>query len=735
MTDPLFPSSLLAPLYSTAEMRAVLGDRARLQRMLDFEAALARAEAAVGIVPASHAGTIADACQSKLYDLARLSESTAAAGNLAIPLVDALSAEVGRRNKKAAAYVHWGATSQDVIDTAMVLELRAVIDALLHDIDRGTKAFIALAGRHRRNMTVARTLLQQAVPMPFGLKLAGYAAALARSRDRLRRLRKEALVVQFGGDAGTLAALGEKGLDVSERLAALLDLAVPDGPWHTHRDRFAEIASALAILAGNCGKIARDITLLMQTEVAEAFEPALPGRGDSSTPPHRRNPVGAANALSAAMIAPNLAATILNAQFQEHERAAGAWQSEWVTFPALALVVSGTLRAIVEIAEGLDVDVERMKSNLEASGGLVLAEAVSFALAEKLGRTEAHELVAELIRDAAKSRRPFKDVVAESPKIKPHLSANELERLFMPNHYQGSAQTFIDRLVASSQGRGVRRSSSIAHLTDPKLPTARAEHLANLRAATQAAKKPAMPKAVVAELPTAPVEQPVSATETPVVIEAPAAVAQTPAPTLSESATDRSSERLGQAVEAASALIAQTISELTRPTPVPPPVVLPPVEPPAPEPEPEALSVAEAVEEPVENLAVAAVEPELEVAIEPEPAVADTTPPTVEATAAAEEPESLPPTAADDAVEPQDEPQDEPAVEVHIETVAALSENMVVIEETLVEAPVVEEAIVEDAPAEEKPDDQPGALLDLFARAAENENAPPAVPQRERKPA
>ncbi len=484
MTDPLLPSSLLAPLFSSADMRAVLDDRARVQRMLDFEAALARAEAAIGIVPSSHVNVIAEACRAELYDLAALSAASLLAGNLAAPLVAALTAEVGKTSRKAAGFVHWGSTSQDVIDTATVLELRAAIDVLLADLDRATKAFIGLAGRNRRNITVARTLLQQALPMPFGLKLAGYAAALGRSRDRLRRLRKEALVLQFGGAAGTLAALDDKGLEVSERLAALLDLTVPDGPWHSHRDRFAEVASAFAILAGTCGKIARDISLMMQSEVGEVAEPEAPGRGGSSTLPHKRNPIGSAAALSAAMIAPNLAATILNAQIQEHERSVGGWQSEWATFPALALVVSGTLRAVVDIAEGLTVDAERMKANLDASGGLVFAEAVSFALAEKLGRAEAHELIAEITRDAAKQKRAFRDVLGEHDKIRTHINATELEKLFRPNHYQGSAQNFIDRLVASSQGRTVRRSMS--HLIEPKLPAAKTDHLSAITAATSA---------------------------------------------------------------------------------------------------------------------------------------------------------------------------------------------------------------------------------------------------------
>ena len=261
-------------------------------------------------------------------------------------------------------------------------------------------------------------------------------------------------MLQFGGAAGTLAALGEHGFGVAERLAALLDLPLPDAPWHTHRDRLAEIAACFGILAGTCGKIARDVALLMQTEVGEAFEPGAPGRGGSSTLPHKRNPVGAAAALSAATVAPNLVATILAAQVQEHERAPGGWQTEWMTFPALALVTSGALGAVVEIAEGLEIDVERMRANLELTGGRIMAEAVSFALAEKMGRAEAHELVRELGQKAAQEKRPFKEVLRERPARQGALSGLEIEKLFIPLTYQGSAQTFIDRLVVTSQMRG-----------------------------------------------------------------------------------------------------------------------------------------------------------------------------------------------------------------------------------------------------------------------------------------
>src|SRR3954467_514965 len=457
MTDTPMTSQLMTPLYASAAMRAIMGDQARLQRMLDFEAALARAEAALGVISATGAAAISEACDATLYDVAALVEAQAPSGNIASAVVQALTQVVAARDPAAGNVVHWGATSQDVIDTALVLELRAAIDALLIDLDRAIKGFTTLAGRHRRTLSVARTLMQHALPLPFGLKLAGYGAALARLRERLLRLRREALMLQFGGAAGTLAALGEHGFGVSERMAALLDLQLPEAPWHTHRDRLAEVAACLGILAGTCGKIAGDVMLMMQTEVGGAFEPAAPGRGASSTLPHKRNPVGAAAALSAAAVAPNLVATLLAAQVQEHERGPGGWHTDWMTLPTLALVTSGALSAVVEIAEGLEIDVDRLRTNLELTGGQIMAEAVSFALAEKIGRAEAHALVRELSQKAAQEKRSFKEVLLTDLRIKAQLSGLEIEKLFIPLTYQGSAQTFIDRLVVTSQMRTPRR--------------------------------------------------------------------------------------------------------------------------------------------------------------------------------------------------------------------------------------------------------------------------------------
>src|ERR1700739_1313577 len=442
-------SPLLAPMLSSAAMRIVCDDVTCLQNMLDFEAALARAEAATGVIPASAAGPIAQACTAGSFDLAALAEAATRSGNLAIPLLKALTAGVARTDAAAARYVHWGATSQDVIDTATMLTLRAGIETLLGDIDRAIAGFAGLAKQHRDTAVVARTWLQHALPMPFGLKLTEYAAALHRSRKRLLRLRRATLAVQFGGAAGTLAALGDKGLAVAAALAKELDLPLPDAPWHTHRDRIAEAASVFAILAGSCGKIARDVTLMMLTNVGEAFEPSGEGRGGSSTMPHKRNPVATASALAAATMAPNLAATMFAAQVGDHERSAGPWHAEWPTLPSLLLVTSGALAAIVDIAEGLEVDVARMRINLDATNGLIMAGEVAMALAEKIGKSEAHHLVEAASKKAVAEKKDLRNVLSGDTRVTAHLSADRLAKLFEPMAYQGVSQALIDRVLAS----------------------------------------------------------------------------------------------------------------------------------------------------------------------------------------------------------------------------------------------------------------------------------------------
>ena len=441
-------SPLLAPMLSSGPMRSVCDDGAMLQHMLDFESALARAEAETGVIPRGAVDPIARACKADAFDLAALAEAATRSGNLAIPMVKALTALIAKSDVEAARSVQWGATSQDVIDTAAVLTLRAGVDVLLADCDRAIAGFARLARDHRSTAVVGRTWLQHALPMPFGLKLAEYAAALHRSRQRLRQLR-ETLALQFGGAAGTLAALGDKGLAVAERLAHELKLHLPEAPWHTHRDRIAEAASVFAILSGTCGKIARDVSLMMQTDVGEAFEPAGAGRGGSSTMPHKRNPVAAATGLGAATMAPGLAATIFAAQVQDHERSAGPWHAEWPTLPTLMLVTSGALAATVDMAEGLEVDVPRMRQNLDATSGLIMAEAIAFALAEKIGKADAHHLVEVAAKKAVAEKKHLREVLASDSKVTSQLDASRIAQLFEPMAYQGVSQALIDRLLAS----------------------------------------------------------------------------------------------------------------------------------------------------------------------------------------------------------------------------------------------------------------------------------------------
>jgi 3-carboxy-cis,cis-muconate cycloisomerase len=436
-------------MLSSGPMRAACDDTAYLQAMLDFEAALARAESAVGVIPQAAARPIGQCCRAAAFDRPALAQAATRSGNLAIPLVKALTAEVAKMDADAARYVHWGATSQDVIDTATMLTLRHGLDVLAVDLDRAIAGFAKLARANRDTPMVARTWLQHALPMPFGLKLAEYAAALDRSRRRVQRLARETLALQFGGAAGTLAALGHRGLAVAEKLGLELKLPVPEAPWHTHRDRIAEAASVLAVLAGTCGKIARDISLLMQTDVGEAFEPSGEGRGGSSTMPHKRNPVAAATALAAATMAPNLAATIFAAQVQEHERSAGPWHAEWPTLPTLLLVTSGALASIVDISEDLDVDAARMRANLDATRGLVMAEAVAMALAERIGKSEAHHVVEAASKKAVAEKKHLRDVLAADSNVTAQLDPKRLADLFEPMAYQGAAQAMIDRLLDS----------------------------------------------------------------------------------------------------------------------------------------------------------------------------------------------------------------------------------------------------------------------------------------------
>jgi 3-carboxy-cis,cis-muconate cycloisomerase len=439
-------------MFASRDMRALFADRATLGRMLAVEAALARAESAVGVIPRNAAAPIAAACNPARFDIEAIGNAARGVGNVAIPLVKALTAAVAKRDENASRFVHWGATSQDIIDTATVLAIRDAEALLGRDLDRAIKSLATLARRHRKKPMAGRTWLQQALPITFGLKAARWASMLARARLQVGDAAAAAAVLQLGGAAGTLASLGSKGTAVAKRLAKDLDLELPDAPWHGERDRIASVAVALGIVIGAAGKIARDVSLLAQTEVGEALEPAGPGKGGSSTLPHKRNPVGCSQILTAATLAPGLVAGVLAGLVQEHERALGGWQAEWLALPQLFLLASGAAAHLAEIAKGLDVDTVRMRANLDATNGLIMAEAVQMALGEKLGRLEAHELLERASKTAASERRSLKEVLSEMPEVTSILPPRRLESLFNPLAYLGSADEFIERALKTAEG-------------------------------------------------------------------------------------------------------------------------------------------------------------------------------------------------------------------------------------------------------------------------------------------
>jgi 3-carboxy-cis,cis-muconate cycloisomerase len=439
---------LFGSLFSAEAVSAAFDDRATIQAMLDVEAALARAQAKVGLIPQSAVAPIAAACAAEAYDIDALGRAAALAGNTAIPLVKALTEAVRAADEDAARYVHWGATSQDIQDCGLVLQIRAALAPLDSDLQRLELALARLAARHAADPLPGRTWLQHAAPITFGLKAAGYLSALRRARRRLRDAGEASLVLQFGGAAGTLASLGERGMEVSQSLAQELDLALPALPWHAARDRLVDLACTLGVLTGGLGKMARDLSLLMQTDVGEAFEPAAAGKGGSSTMPHKRNPVGCAVALAAAIRVPPLVATMLAAMPQEHERGLGGWHAEWETLPEIFRLTSGALAQMATAFEGLEVDTATMRADLDKTHGLLMAEAASMALAEHVGKAQAHHLVETASRRALADGSSLAEALSAMPEATRHLSADALTQILRPEGYLGAAAAFIQRVLA-----------------------------------------------------------------------------------------------------------------------------------------------------------------------------------------------------------------------------------------------------------------------------------------------
>jgi 3-carboxy-cis,cis-muconate cycloisomerase len=441
---------LFESVFTTDEMAEATSDRACVAAMLDFEAALAAAEAKVGLVPPGAAAAIRQRCRELDLDPVALGRAGRLGASPAIPLVKELRSQLP---PDVAFWAHFGATSQDLIDTALMLVLRRVTDLVLGYLGRLAGAAADLAERYRAVPMVARTLLQHALPTTFGRKAAGWLVAVVDAGEDLRHVRKHRLAVQLGGAAGTLAALGEQGPSVVEALAAELGLEAPALPWHSDRTRVVQISSALALCAGVAGKVALDVSLLMQTEVGEASEPPAEGRGTSSALPHKRNPAMSAEVLAANRRAQGLAAIVLGGGPHEHERAVGAWQSEWQTLLELSRAAGGAVAVAAEMVSGLQLDTARMAKNLELTRGLVLAERLRSELTPALGPEEASRAVEEASRRAALASTSLEEELSSVPKVAALLS--ELPgNLFDPAGWLGAAELFVDRALEAYRKAG-----------------------------------------------------------------------------------------------------------------------------------------------------------------------------------------------------------------------------------------------------------------------------------------
>ena len=449
--------SVFESFLSTPEMSAVFSPASVMQAMLDFEAALARAQAAEGLVPAAAAQAIAGVCKAELYDLGALIDASGRAGSLAIPLVKALTQAVGLFDADAAGFVHWGSTSQDVIDTGLALTARRALALVDRDLGTLTTALLALARQHRGVPVLARTLMQPAQVVSLDFKLVAWIAPLLRCRQRLRAAGLQALQLQLGGAVGTLSVMGERGPAVAHRVADDLGLRLPPGPWHTQRDELASLACELGVLAGALGKIAKDISLMAQGELGELAEPSGAGRGGSSTMPHKRNPVAAMTALAGALRTPHRVAALLAAMVQEHERGLGNWQAELAETAGLYLGVHGALKALADAAPGLQVDAARMRHNIDAQHGLVFAEAVAMQLALQLGRARAHALLEAWSHEAVAGGRSLREVLlqalAQDDTLRAQLSAGQVEVLFDVDRAASHASRVADPQLALWQER------------------------------------------------------------------------------------------------------------------------------------------------------------------------------------------------------------------------------------------------------------------------------------------
>ena len=443
MPSTAYDSRLFRDLFGTPAMRAVFSDETLARRYVDVEVALAKAQAKVGIIPAAAADEIARCAKSLTLDLAMLKAETDVVGYPIVGIVHQMAEAAG----EVGGYVHWGATTQDIMDTATVLQLRDALALVETDLAGLDDTLSGLTAKHRDTVMAGRTHLQHALPVTFGFKAAVWLSMVRRHRVRLTQLRPRVLVAQFSGAAGTLASLGDKGLEVQAALAAELGLAQPDITWHVARDGIAEAGAFLGLVTGSLAKIAVDVMLMMQTEIGEAFEPFVKGRGSSSTMPQKRNPISCEMIVALSKTVRAQVGLLLDAMAADHERATGPWHLEWIALPEAFIASSGALHQARFMLEGLIVEPETMRRNLDITGGLIVAEAVMMALAPHTGRGAAHDLVYAACRSALEKRTPLIDQLRLMPEVACHFDEAGLRRLVDPAGYLGNAREMIDRLL------------------------------------------------------------------------------------------------------------------------------------------------------------------------------------------------------------------------------------------------------------------------------------------------
>ncbi|MBO3672952.1 3-carboxy-cis,cis-muconate cycloisomerase [Acinetobacter soli] len=447
-------SQLYASLFYQQDVTEIFSDRALVKYMIETEVALAQAQAAVGVIPQSAADIITFATQDAVekIDFQSLAIATGLAGNIAIPFVKQLTSIVKQVDEEASRYVHWGATSQDILDTACVLQSRDALVIVELLLNQCYQAALQQVQRYRHQVMMGRTWLQQALPITLGHKLARWASAFKRDLNRLQLMKSRVLTAQLGGAVGSLASLQNQGTSVTQTFAKTLNLTHAACTWHGERDRIVEIASVLGLITGNTGKMARDWSLMMQTEVAEVFEPTAQGRGGSSTMPHKRNPVAAASVLAAANRVPALMSSMYQSMVQEHERSLGSWHAEWLALPEIFQLTAGALERTLDVLKGMDVNAENMRANIECTQGLIMAEAVMMALAPHLGRLNAHHVVEAACKKAVAEHKHLKDIMAETAEVTALFDAKQLEVIFKPESYLGNIQDQIDAVLQEAKG-------------------------------------------------------------------------------------------------------------------------------------------------------------------------------------------------------------------------------------------------------------------------------------------